>query len=230
MPDLPTLLVVEDNEPLAHSLSDWLHKEYIVEIVTTGQHAISLARPGAYEIIVLDLGLPDISGKEVCATLRENGVTTPILILTASDEVSTKIDVLDCGADDYLLKPFHIGELQARLRALLRRRAAIVAHNAPLIVGDLSLEPARRSVHRCGQAIRLRRKEFDILEYMMRNSGTVLTRAMIINNAWDAGTERWNNTVDVHIKYLRDKIDKPFSEKLIKTAYGTGYVIDQTIN
>jgi two-component system OmpR family response regulator len=133
--------------------------------------------------------------------------------------------MLDIGADDYLHKPFYVGELQARIRALLRRSNSIVS--GPVIrVGDLSLDTARREVARAGQSIELRRKEFDILEYMMHNRGTVVTRTMIINNNWEAGADRWNNTVDVHIKYLRDKIDRPFDKKLIKTAYGVGYMID----
>ncbi|MEO8785045.1 MAG: response regulator transcription factor, partial [Candidatus Saccharimonadales bacterium] len=159
--------------------------------------------------------------------IRSNGIKTPILVLTGSDDVNTKVAMLDIGADDYLLKPFYIGELQARLRAL--RRRSNVTKTRPsdvLTIGDLRLDSARRLVEREGQQIKLRRKEFDILEYLMINSGTVVTRAMIISTIWDSQVERWNNTVDVHIKYLRDKIDRPFKQKLIKTAYGVGYMID----
>ncbi len=223
------LLVVEDNEPLAASLQNWLSKQHQVSVVSTGQEALSHLKEDEYDLIILDLGLPDMSGQDVCTELRLNGVKTPLLILTATDEVNMKVTLLDLGADDYLLKPFYIGELQARLRALLRRSKNPSEATSVLTVGDLVLDPARRQVTRGDKVIRLRRKEFDILEYLMHNRGTVVTRAMIINNAWDAGSDRWNNTVDVHVKYLRDKVDKPFKRKLIKTAYGVGYMIDDTM-
>ena len=219
------VLVVEDNQPLAKSLKGWLTKHYEVTLVTTGQQAITEVTLHEYDLILLDLGLPDIPGQEVCNQIRLKGNKTPILVLTATDEVSMKVNLLDLGADDYLLKPFYVGELHARLRALLRRgNSPATAHI--LRVGDLTLDSSRRQVERAGQVIELRRKEFDILEYLMQNRGTVVTRAMIINNSWEAGADRWNNTVDVHIKYLRDKIDRPFPKKLIKTAYGVGYMID----
>jgi DNA-binding response OmpR family regulator len=219
------VLVVEDNESLAKSLQTWLSKHYEVSLATTGHQAIKMIGKNQYQLILLDLGLPDITGQEVCQQTRDKGIRTPVLVLTATDVVSTKVKMLDIGADDYLHKPFYVGELQARIRALLRRSNSIVS--GPVIrVGDLSLDTARREVARAGQSIELRRKEFDILEYMMHNRGTVVTRTMIINNNWEAGADRWNNTVDVHIKYLRDKIDRPFDKKLIKTAYGVGYMID----
>jgi len=219
------VLVVEDNQPLAKSLKSWLSKHYEVRLVTTGQQAITELAKHEYDLILLDLGLPDMPGQEVCHQVRLKGIKTPILVLTATDEVSMKVALLDVGADDYLLKPFYVGELQARLRALLRRGKSPATADI-LKVGDLTLDSSRRQVERVGQSIVLRRKEFDILEYLMRNRGTVVTRAMIINNNWDAGADRWNNTVDVHIKYLRDRIDRPFKTHLIKTAYGVGYMID----
>ncbi|MEO5627712.1 MAG: response regulator transcription factor [Candidatus Saccharimonadales bacterium] len=219
------VLVVEDNKSLAKSLKDWLSKHYEVMLVGSGGPAIIEATQNQYGVIVLDLGLPDMTGQDVCQTIRDRGIKTPILILTATDKVSSRVSLLDSGADDYLLKPFYVGELQARLRALLRRDGAAVAAHS-LKVGDLTLDISRRQVKRGGQIIELRRKEFDILEYLMRNHGTVVTRTMIINNSWEAGADRWNNTVDVHIKYIRDKIDRPFKHKLLKTAYGVGYMID----
>ncbi len=218
------VLVVEDNQPLAKSLQNWLSKHYEVTLVTTGHKAIKALTTRDYDVVLLDLGLPDMSGQEVCNEVRHKGIKTPILVLTATDEVSMKVNMLDIGADDYLLKPFYVGELKARLRALLRRGNSTTANI--LKVGDLVLDPDRRQVRRGETFIELRRKEFDILEYLMQNRGTVVTRAMIINNSWDPGADRWNNTVDVHIKYLRDKIDRPFPHKLIKTAYGVGYMID----
>lgn len=223
------LLVVEDNPPLAKSLQNWLIKQHEVTIATTGKQALSLLKDNEYDAIILDLGLPDMAGEDVCSKLRAADVSAPLLVLTANDEVNMKVTLLDLGADDYLLKPFYIGELQARLRALLRRGGAHNSATNILTVGDLTLDTDRRRVIRDGKLIDVRRKEFDILEYLMHNRGTVVTRAMIINNAWDAGSDRWNNTVDVHMKYLRDKIDKPFKRKLIKTAYGVGYMIDDSV-
>lgn len=220
------LLVVEDNAPLAKSLKGWLGKQYQVSVAKTGQEALDLLEQDSYEAIILDLGLPDMPGQAVCSEIRSREIKSPLLVLTADDEVNSKVSLLDLGADDYLLKPFYIGELQARLRALMRRGSDSSSATNILRVADLTLDLARRQVERNGQVLHLRRKEFDILEYLMHNRGTVVTRSMIINNAWEAGSDRWNNTVDVHVKYLRDKVDKPFNSKLIKTAYGVGYMID----
>jgi len=223
------LLVVEDNAPLAKSLRGWLGKQYQVSVAVTGQEALDLLEQEEFTAIILDLGLPDMPGQDVCSEIRSRDIKAPVLVLTANDEVNAKVNLLDLGADDYLLKPFYIGELQARLRALLRRSTDSSNVSNVLKVGDLSLDLARRQVERSGETLQLRRKEFDILEYLMHNRGTVVTRSMIINNAWEAGSDRWNNTVDVHMKYLRDKVDKPFKTKLIKTAYGVGYMIDDRV-
>lgn len=220
------VLVVEDNAPLAKSLQGWLQQHHEVTWVASGHLAIKELEQNAYDLILLDLGLPDIPGQEVCQTIRGKGIKTPIMVLTGIDTVGTRVNLLDYGADDYLHKPFYVGEMQARIRALLRRTKSTAANI--LQVGDLKLDTTKRQVERAGQPIVLRRKEFDILEYLMHNHGTVVTRAMIINNNWEAGADRWNNTVDVHIKYLRDKIDKPFKHHLIKTAYGVGYMIDDS--
>ena len=219
------LLVVEDNQPLATSLKTWLGKSHQVELVDTGKKALTALTKDEFDLILLDLGLPDMTGQDVCRELRAKGITTPVLVLTAVVEVNMKVAMLDVGADDYLIKPFYVGELKARLRALLRRGKSPATANI-IRVGDLVLDSSRRQVERGGRPIELRRKEFDILEYMMHNRGTVLTRAMIINNSWDASVDRWNNTVDVHIKYLRDRIDKDAKVKLIRTVYGVGYMID----
>lgn len=221
---MSTILVVEDNQTLAERLKSWLGKHHEVQVVGSGTQALNLLTTQGFDAVVLDLGLPDMPGQDVCSQIRDKGIKTPILILTANSEVRSKVDLFDLGADDYLLKPFYVGELQARLRALLRRSEANRGSEI-LQVGDLVLDAGRRQVERAGKSIELRRKEFDILEYLMRNRGTVVTRAMIISNSWESG-ERWNNTVDVHIKHLRDKIDRPFKQKLIKTAYGVGYMID----
>lgn len=224
------ILVVEDNAPLAKSLENWLNKQHDVIVVSNGRQALAQADSTMFDAIILDLGLPDIPGEEVCSQLRANGITAPLLVLTANEEVNMKVTMLDLGADDYLLKPFYIGELQARVRAILRRRNNdAIGPAATIAVADLTLDPSKRLVTRSGKPIDLRRKEFDILEYLMRNCGTVVTRAMIINNAWSDDSDHWNNTVDVHMKHLRDKVDKPFKRRLIKTAYGVGYMIDDSV-
>ncbi|HSX00290.1 MAG TPA: response regulator transcription factor [Patescibacteria group bacterium] len=219
------LLLIEDNRPLADSLKKQLGKTFIIDVNRSGEDGLAQALSGTYDAIVLDLGLPDKSGHEVCRSIRAAGVMTPILILTGVDSVTSRVALLDDGADDYLTKPFNIAELRARLGALLRRPANTYTANV-LKVRDLVIDPNRRSVERDGTPITLRRKEFDILEYLVRNQGRPVTRAMILDHAWDGSKDAWNNTVDVHIKHLRDKIDRPFDTSLIQTAYGIGYMVD----
>ncbi len=219
------LLVVEDNRALAASLKRQLGKQFVMDIAPTGEEGLRLGMSGGYDVIILDLELPDKNGFEVCKKLRANSVKTPILILTANKQLNSRVDLLDSGADDYVTKPFHVVEIRARLHALLRR-AANDYKTELLEVNDLVIDVRRRHVKRAGQDITLRRKEFDILEYLARNRGRAVTRSMILDYAWEAGSEGWNNTVDVHIKHLRDKIDKPFKSSFIKTAYGIGYMLD----
>jgi two-component system copper resistance phosphate regulon response regulator CusR len=219
------LLLIEDNKPLADSLKKQLGKTFIIDAFRTGEEGLQHALNGSYDIVVLDLGLPDKNGHDVCRSIRANGVSTPILILTGVDDIESRVALLDDGADDYLTKPFNVAELRARLGALLRRPTNTYTPNV-LTVRDLTLDPGRRSVHRGGVPITLRRKEFDILEYLVRNQGRPVTRAMILDHAWDGSKDAWNNTVDVHIKHLRDKVDRPFGSTLIQTAYGIGYMVD----
>lgn len=219
------LLLIEDNRPLADSLKKQLGKTFIIDVYRSGEDGLQQALNGSYDAIVLDLGLPDKNGHEVCRGIRAGGITTPILILTGTDSVASRVALLDDGADDYLTKPFNVAELRARLGALLRRPSDTYTANV-LTVRDLIVDPNRRSVERAGKPIRLRRKEFDILEYLVRNQGRPVTRAMILDHAWDGSKDAWNNTVDVHIKHLRDKVDRPFDTTLIQTAYGIGYMVD----
>jgi DNA-binding response OmpR family regulator len=219
------LLFVEDNERLAEIIKSHLGGLYLLDIVHTGQQGIERASGKSYSVIVLDLKLPDMTGYDVCRTLRDAGVETPILILTADDDMESRVKLLTKGADDYLTKPFNINELKARITALSRRQAKPYTHST-LKLHDLIIDTNERKVSRAGVDIPLRRKEFDILTYMVNNRGRVLTREMILGHAWDAHKDTWNSTVDVHIKHLRDKIDRPFKTALIKTAYGVGYVID----
>lgn len=219
------LLLIEDNRPLAESIKKYLSKTFIVVSCRDGEEGLQTALANSFDVVVLDLGLPTKNGYEICKTIRMNGITTPLLVLTGNDDVPTRVALLNIGADDYVTKPFHMAELKARLSALLRRSGEEY-HDGQLRVSDLIVDSERRCAERRGVHIPLRRKEFDILECLVRHRGRPVTRSMILDYAWDGTKESWNNTVDVHIKHLRDKIDRPFDSRLIKTAYGIGYVID----
>lgn len=221
------VLIIEDNIRLTERIKTLLGRMYIVDTAFTGENGLSQALSGEHNVIILDLGLPDMSGLDVCQSLRRQGVNSPILILTATDDVLSRVQLLNHGADDYVLKPFSGAELMARIAALSRRQAR-TPMPAVLMVQDLEINTARREVRRSGQAISLRRKEFDILEYLVSNRGRAVSRDMILNHAWQDGVNSWNNTVDVHIKHLRDKVDRPFKQALIKTAYGIGYMVDDS--
>jgi len=219
------LLLIEDNRTLAEGLKKQLGKSFVVDSVRTGEEGLQRALAGGQDIIILDLSLPDKNGYDICRAIRLAQVGTPILILTGASDVTSRVTLLNAGADDYLTKPFSVAELKARLGALLRRPPANFSAEV-FRVQDLTVDPYRRRVERGGVPIALRRKEFDILEYLVRNRGRPVTRSMILDHAWDGTKDAWNNTVDVHIKHLRDKIDRPFETPLIKTAYGIGYMID----
>ncbi|HJP96520.1 MAG TPA: response regulator transcription factor [Candidatus Saccharimonadales bacterium] len=219
------LLIIEDNLALAWRLQASLENDFEVHMARTGASGQRQAETGRFDLIILDLGLPDMSGAEVCNGLRAAGILTPVLILTGEDTVQTKVHLFSVGADDYVTKPFDLEELRARITALLRRRQ-VGAPPQLLQVGKLQINPAQRTVKYEGTAIHLRRKEFDILEYLARNQGKVVTQAMIFNHVWgDFDKDVWNNTVRVHVKHLRDKIDRPFNASLLKTARGVGYVL-----
>lgn len=219
------ILIIEDSRPIAQALRRGLKSKYIVDVADTGLFGLNSVVMAAYDVILLDLNLPDMSGKEVCKRLRRHGHKMPILVLTGSGEIQDKVELLDIGADDYVVKPFSLDEVRARIRAALRRTVVYEAMT-PLIVGILELDPGARSAKRSGVDLDLRRKEFDILEYLMRNEGNTVTRAMIIERIWDASEDLWANVVDVHIKHLRDKVDRPFASNLIKTVHGVGYKLE----
>jgi len=219
------LLVIEDNLRLAQRIKERLGKNHLIDVVHKGEEGLQKALTGAYSVIILDLGLPDMGGSVVCKKIRKARIHTPILILTGNDEVKSRVELLNSGADDYLSKPFNSEELVARVLALGRRRERTYEQSL-LTLHDLTLDTQQRTVQRAGVPITLRRKEFDILEYLVNNKGRVLTREMILNHAWDSSKNSWSSTVDVHIKHLRDKIDRPFDCQLITTAYGVGYRID----
>jgi two-component system OmpR family response regulator len=180
-----------------------------------------MAQAVDYDAIVLDVMLPGLSGFDVCRALREQEVWSPVLMLTARDAVEDRVSGLDAGADDYLVKPFAIAELLARLRALTRRGSA--ERPAVLEVGDLSLDPARRIVRRAGTEVQLSAKEFSLLEILMRRPGEVLSRLALIEHAWDFAYETRSNVVDVYVRRLRAKIDRPFGRDSIETVRGVGY-------
>ena len=219
------VLVIEDNPRLADRIKNLLQKHYLIELAGSGDEAISIATSQTTDVILLDLGLPDMSGLEVCQKIRELGVIAPILVLTGVDDIPSRVSLLNAGADDYITKPFDADELKARINALERRRNRSPPQDE-LVIRDLVLSPTKRTVTRSGLDVKLRRKEFDILEYLLKNKGRVLSRQMIINHAWVSTSTAWTGSVDVHIKQLRDKIDRPFLIPIIKTTYGVGYSIE----
>jgi two-component system OmpR family response regulator len=215
-------LVVEDELKMAALIRRGLAEEgYAADVARTGEDAIWMAQATPYDAIVLDLMLPGRNGFEVCKTLRENGVWSPILMLTARDAVEDRVAGLDSGADDYLSKPFSFAELLARLRALTRRGPT--ERPAVLEVGSLRLDPARRQAWRGDTSIDLSAKEFSLLETFMRRPGEVLTRLDLLDHAWDFAYENKSNVVDVYVRYLRGKIDRPFGLESLETVRGVGY-------
>jgi two-component system OmpR family response regulator len=215
-------LVVEDEVKMAALIRRGLVEEgYAADVARTGEEALWMARATPYDAIVLDVMLPGRNGLEVCRSLRESGVWSPILMLTARDGVEDKVSGLDSGADDYLSKPFSFAELLARLRALTRRGPS--ERPAVLEVGTLRLDPATRQAWRGEAEVDLSTKEFALLETFMRNPGDVLTRLDLLEHAWDYGYENRSNVVDVYVRYLRAKIDRPFAVDSIETVRGVGY-------
>jgi len=216
------VLVVEDDVPMAAAIRRGLRAEGLTaDVAARGEDALWMAGSTEFDAVVLDVMLPGIDGFETCRRLREDGVWTPVLLLTARDSVEDRVAGLDGGADDYLTKPFSFAELLARLRALMRRGAA--ERPAVLRVGDLELDPAARSVARDGSSIDLTAREFALLEYLMRHPGEVLTRTQLIEHVWDFAYEGDSNVVDVYIRYLRNKVDRPFGRDQIETVRGAGY-------
>jgi two-component system OmpR family response regulator len=194
---------------------------YAVDLVANGQDAIWIASENPYDAIVLDVMLPDFDGFEVCRRIREAGQWAPVLMLTARDGVRDRVEGLDVGADDYLTKPFAFTELLARLRAAMRRGGR--ERPPVLTVHDLSLDPATKVVRRGDRTIALTPKEFSLLEYFMRHPGEVLTRSRLLEHVWDFAFEGDSNVVEVYVRYLREKIDRPFGKESLETVRGVGY-------
>ena len=219
------VLVVEDSPKTASLLKRGLEEEgYAVDVAASGKDAVWMAAEYPNDAIVLDVGLPDLDGFEVCRQIRQGGTWSPILMLTALDAVHDRVRGLDVGADDYLTKPFAFTELTARLRALIRRGTA--ERPAVLVAGDLTLDPSTRVVRRGDVGIDLTAKEFSLLEFFLRHPGEVLTRMRLIEHVWDFAYDGGSNVVDVYVKYLREKIDRPFGANSIRTVRGAGYRLD----
>jgi two-component system OmpR family response regulator len=219
------LLVVEDNPGMASLLVRSLRREgYAVDAVDTGENALWSVRENEYDGVVLDAMIPPPDGFDVCRQMRAEGRWAPVLILTARDTVPDRVRGLDAGADDYLTKPFALAELFARIRALTRRDP--LERPVAFTVGDLRLDPVTRVVRRGDTQIALSPKEFALLQELMRHPGEVLSRSHLIDHVWDFAYDGGSNVVDVYVRYLREKVDRPFGRDTIKTVRGAGYRID----
>lgn len=216
--------MVEDEIKLGNAVKRALElQKYTVDVVYDGEKGLELATGEKFDLIILDLMLPHISGIEICRQIRSEKISTPVLILTAKGQISDKVSGLDVGADDYMVKPFSFEELFARIRALVRRSSK--SESNELVIKDLSLDPITFKVKRGEKTIDLSIKEFSILEYLMRHKNTIVTREQIVQSVWSYNSDVLATTVEVHIKHLRDKIDSRSKPQLIKTIRGFGYEI-----
>lgn len=220
------ILIVEDDPSIHRIISRRLKEEgYAVDDCYDGEEGVDYSMTAAYDCVILDWMLPKKDGITVLREIRQSGNSVPVLMLTAKDTISNRVDGLDAGADDYLTKPFAYDELSARVRALLRRN--MKEKQTILQAAGLSMDLAAHKVMRDGKEIILTNKEFALLEYLMRNQGVVLTRSQIADHVWDYGFDYDSNVVDVYIRYLRNKLDKGYSEALIHTVRGYGYVLKE---
>jgi two-component system, OmpR family, copper resistance phosphate regulon response regulator CusR len=218
------LLLIEDEEKVSRFIVKGLMAErFAVDVAAEGDKGLELARTYNYDLIILDLMLPGLSGTEVLRLVRRQNERVPVLVLTARDAITDKVRHFEIGADDYLTKPFAFAELLVRVKALLRRGA--ISRPNTLRVADLEIDRLTQHVRRGGQRIELTGKEYALLEYLMTNAGRVLSRTMIIEHVWDQSFDGATNIVDVYVRHLRNKIDEPFERKLIRTVRGVGYAI-----
>jgi DNA-binding response OmpR family regulator len=217
------ILVVEDERRLANLIRRALEEEgHVVDVSHDGAEGLDMAEGTQYDLLVLDLMLPHLDGVELCRRLRAGGNDARVLMLTARDAVEDRVQGLEAGADDYLIKPFSFSELMARVKALSRRQVQAQPEEE-LVSGDLTLDLQRREARRGQDAIELTAKEFQLLEYLMRNAGHVLTRTQILDHVWGYNFDSFSNVVDIYVHYLRNKIDRGFPEPLIRTVRGVGY-------
>jgi len=218
------LLLIEDEEKVARFIVKGLEAErFAVDVALEGDKGLELAQTYSYDLIILDLMLPGLSGTDVLRLVRLRNEQVPVLVLTARDALSDKVQHFEIGADDYLTKPFAFAELLVRVKALLRRGA--VSRANVLRIADLEIDRLTQQVKRAGQRVELTGKEYALLEYLMTNVGRVLSRTMIIEHVWDLSFDGATNIVDVYVRHLRNKIDEPFERKLIRTVRGVGYTI-----
>lgn len=218
------ILLVEDEIKLANATKRALElQKHAVDVSYDGEAGLDLALGEKFDLIILDLMLPKIDGLEICKRVRAEKINTPILMLTAKGQIQDKVLGLDTGADDYMVKPFSLEELFARVRALVRRPQ--ISHDTLLKIKDLSLDPANFTVKRAGKEIHLSSREFALLEFLMRNKNKTLSKEQIVAHVWNYDANVMSNTVEVHMKHLRDKIDRPFGQPLLKTIRGFGYAI-----
>jgi heavy metal response regulator len=218
------ILVIEDEPGVAGFVEKGLHEaSFAVDVARNGVDGNHLAATEDYDLIILDLMLPGKDGFSILRNLRERGVQTPIICLTARDSVDDRVKGLNLGADDYLSKPFSFSELLARIHALLRRGAKVAIN--PMVIADLTIDVLARSVHRAGKRIDLSPREYAFLEYLARNTGQIVSRTMILEHVWDMTQDPLTNVIDVHINRLRKKVDLGFSKALIHTIRGVGYVL-----
>lgn len=220
------ILVVEDEPKLANALREGLEEErYRVSLATSGEEGFYLLHADRFDLVMLDIMLPGRNGFEILGRLRQNGIRVPVLLLTARDSIDDRVRGLDTGADDYLVKPFAFPELLARVRALLRR--GVQEKIEPMELGGLVLDPAVRSVSRDGRPIDLTVREYELLEYLFRNAGAVVSREMLAREVWKetARATPIDNVIDVHIARLRRKVDDGFERKLVQTVRGVGFIL-----
>ena len=218
------LLIVEDEVHLQKIIKKRLIKEgYSVDACGNGKEALDYLAVLPYDAVILDVMLPGMSGMDVLKKMRREGSAVPVMFLTAKDEIEDRVEGLNCGADDYLVKPFAFEELLARIRVMLRRSTDTPTDE--LALADLRVDVGKHTVSRAGSRVELSAKEFAVLEYLMRNQGRVLSREQIEQHVWDCGYEGGSNMVDVYIRYLRKKLDEGYEKKLIHTVRGAGYVV-----
>jgi two-component system, OmpR family, response regulator len=218
------ILIIEDDLDIGDFLKSGLESElYSVDLISDGQQGTHLARRNDYDLLIIDYILPGQLGLDICKELRSVGKIMPIIMLTVKSEVSDKIEALNAGADDYLTKPFSFEELSARVRALLRRPVTFLGD--VLEADGLTLDTAKNIVRRAGEELHLTSKEYQLLEYLLRNRGFVVTRGMLVEHVWDSSGDLFSNTIETHILNLRKKIEKPGLHKLIHTIPGRGYKI-----
>lgn len=218
------ILLVEDEMKLAHAMKRALElQKYAVDVVNNGKDGLDFAIGEEFSLIILDIMLPQMDGITICKKIREAGIHTPVMMLTAKGQIADKVTGLDVGADDYMVKPFSFEELFARIRALVRRPTQI---NDPVLsIRDLTLDPKTFTVKRSDTSIELSAKEFSLLEYLLRNKNTVLNKEQIISHVWNYDSDILPSTIEVHVKHLRDKIDVEGEDSLIHTIRGRGYTI-----